>query len=115
MTKLRISAHLLQIEVGRHQKMDIKNRTCSICNSNELEDKKHFLIRCKQYANERQALFDKLKIQNDQTDHDKLISLLTNKNNKQIREISEFIHNCFKLRENNIKHKQPAASQTKLN
>jgi hypothetical protein len=50
-SKLRVSAHNLMIEAGRHStpKLSPENRICSHCNLNEVEDEYHFIMRCKVY------------------------------------------------------------------
>ncbi len=45
LTKLRISAHCLPIEVGRYGKITRENRICSLCNLAEVGDEKHLLLR----------------------------------------------------------------------
>ncbi len=47
LTKLRISAHKLQIEVGRYARPKIlrQNRLCSSCSV--VADESHFLLHCK--------------------------------------------------------------------
>ena len=44
-------SHTLAIETGRHSKLKIEkqNRLCKYCDLNEVEDKQHFLLRCKLY------------------------------------------------------------------
>ena len=65
LTKLRISAHSLLIEKGRHfrPKLERKNRLCRICN--EIEDEEHFLLYCQKFTDLRSELFTKLNIQNN--------------------------------------------------
>jgi hypothetical protein len=62
-TKLRISAHQLQIEMGRYtvpKKTPLENRICKYCNTNQIEDEKHFLMFCPLYLTERQNLYSTL-------------------------------------------------------
>ena len=42
MCKLRISAHKLNIEVGRYNKTPRNERFCKKCNTREIEDEMHF-------------------------------------------------------------------------
>ena len=60
LTRLRTSSHTLQIERGRHTRpiTPVNKRLCANCY--EIEDEFHFLIECKLYSNERNALFDKI-------------------------------------------------------
>lgn len=109
MTRLRISAHTLRIEVGRHHNIKLKNRTCPVCDTNEIEDEEHFLIRCKLYKNERNNTFDQILPNCNLSDSEKLVSLLTNKNEKHIHKLTKFIDTCFKRREEYLKQ-VPAAT-----
>ena len=45
-TKLRISTHRLNIELGRYAKTSVHLRTCNISNSLEIEDKFHVICVC---------------------------------------------------------------------
>ena len=42
-TALRISAHQLEIEMGRYKNVPLNSRICKLCKSNEVEDEVHFL------------------------------------------------------------------------
>ena len=46
-TQFRISAHQLAIEKGRHRNIKAHNILCKFCQTNEVEDEFHFLIKCK--------------------------------------------------------------------
>ncbi len=63
-TKLRISAHKLEIESGRYQNkkkgkvlVPAKDRLCKFCSSNNVEDEKHVVMYCKNYTDDRRILF----------------------------------------------------------
>ena len=58
-TKFRISDHNLYIESGRHSKpkTPLEQRICSLCDHDEIEDEKHFLMHCSFYNSEREELF----------------------------------------------------------
>ena len=45
-TRLRISAHRLNIEIGRYARIDRADRLCSKCTLGVLGDKIHFLLEC---------------------------------------------------------------------
>ena len=59
LSKLRVSDHKLNIEVGRHTKLSLSERICTFCNV-VIEDEKHFLLECTVYIYEnlRKTLFD---------------------------------------------------------
>ncbi len=63
LTKLRISAHSLEIEVGCHkvtngQRILPENHTCS--NGKTTEDEYHLVMTCKPYIVERKIMLDKI-------------------------------------------------------
>ena len=49
--QFRMSCHCLAIEKGRHQKpkIPVEERKCLLCNGNNIEDEKHFLMHCPFY------------------------------------------------------------------
>ena len=56
LTKFRCSDHKLEIEVGRHKKIDAKDRVCRIC-MDGVETEEHFLRFCPKYCNLRTRYF----------------------------------------------------------
>ena len=46
LTKLRLSAHSLPIEIGRYKNIDQKNRFCDVCDSKCIGDEYHLLFNC---------------------------------------------------------------------
>ena len=61
LTKLRLSNQSLMIEKGRHMNIDKTRRFCPFY-PNSIEDKRHFLIQCKQNKYIRQELLEKARI-----------------------------------------------------
>ena len=45
-SKLRLSDRCLNIETGRKHNIDVEDRICNICDSKEVRDEFHFLIKC---------------------------------------------------------------------
>ena len=45
--KLRLSNHNLPIERGRYKNIELKNRTCKMCNADDIGDEFHLLMKCK--------------------------------------------------------------------
>ena len=81
----------------------------------EIEDEEHFLLKCKLYSNVRESLTAMTKQFNNITSNEeKMIAIMTSDNEAIITELSKYIYNCFKLREENInKNKITAASKSK--
>jgi hypothetical protein len=42
--RLRLNLHNLNIEIGRHNNIERNRRYCVICNSDDIEDKFHFVL-----------------------------------------------------------------------
>ena len=59
LTRLRVSAHKLNIEIGRHRRPYIPRhqRLCLYCNCGEIDDEIHFLLKCNFHAEARHSLF----------------------------------------------------------
>ena len=51
---IRLRAHPLEVERGRHYGVPRQNRLCRMCNSDCVEDEKHFMLVCTAYAFLRQ-------------------------------------------------------------
>jgi hypothetical protein len=55
---MRISAHKLHIETGRHKNTPRRDkRICTFCDSGSIEDETHFLIYCKKFEEIRSNFF----------------------------------------------------------
>ena len=60
--QFRISAHQLAIEKGRHRNIKAQDRVCKFCQTNEVEDEFHFLIKCQKFSPERNKLFSDIQM-----------------------------------------------------
>ena len=56
--RLRVSAHLLLIEMGRYNNTPRTERISKNCIRNEIEDEEHFIIWCNKFTKEREELFE---------------------------------------------------------
>ena len=65
-TKLRISAHCLEIEKGRYKNVPATQRRCPTCEHN-VEDEFHFLLSCPTYSEERLTLMNMISRNSDIT------------------------------------------------
>ena len=63
--QLRLSAHKLDIEVGRHKDIDRNNRICMYCRTGEIETEEHFLFGCPNYKREREMFLTELILHDD--------------------------------------------------
>ena len=60
-TKLRGDTAELQVEMDRWRGLRREDRKCAECGSIEVEDVKHFLVRCEAWDRERKELMEKMK------------------------------------------------------
>ena len=60
LTRLRCSAHHLEIEKGRWLKIPINDRICKFCNSDELGDEFHFVMKCSTFSIKRACFIGRL-------------------------------------------------------
>lgn len=62
LTKLRVSAHCLNICTGRYLGIIRMDRKCHLCKSNEVEDASHFILRCEYFKKERDHFLSQLQM-----------------------------------------------------
>ena len=106
LTRLRVSSHKLNIELGRHLRPPIPraNRLCNFCNSKEVDDEIHFLTKCELYSEVRYHLFD--EIQRHQHNSHNLSPenlyqcVMTSKSEKGLTAIAKFTYFGYKRQEN---------------
>ena len=58
-TQFRFSNYNLMIEKGRHQNMELHDRSCPFC-PGHMENEFHFLVKCPTYASLRDSLFNQV-------------------------------------------------------
>ena len=79
-----MGAHKLRIETGRYSNLKPEERKCLHCNTNAIEDEKHFLLECNQYNTERKHMIEIIEKQNIHCeDNDILLCTI------------KYITNCF--------------------
>ena len=60
-TKLRGGTAYLRIETGRWKGEGREERKCKECSGQEVEDVKHFLLKCAKWQDEREKLIGRVK------------------------------------------------------
>lgn len=103
LTKLRCSAHKLQIEKGRHSGQLMADRVCQLCtelrNVYVLEDEYHFTMCCPSYVNLRethlQNLIEEIVGQNK---YEIFLQLLSSNEETVQKEVATFTYQANKLR-----------------
>ena len=101
-SRIRASSHHLGIETGRQTKphpTPLNRRTCPHCPGDILDDEFHFILKCKNNSNERNALFSKLPLHiTSLPDDDLFIFLFNNNDESYIRSFGKFIKDSFATR-----------------
>jgi mRNA deadenylase 3'-5' endonuclease subunit Ccr4 len=82
--KLRGGTNRLRIEQGRYEKEEVEKRICLFCDSQQVEDEKHFMLTCKRYEDLREKLWQKVEImmackRSEMTEEEQLNALLGDK------------------------------------
>ena len=105
-SRLRLSCHKLQIEIGRYNKG--KNRTppeerlCTVCTNRKCEDEYHFIMECDLYKNKRGELFNTIhKLYpnfNEIDNYNKFRFIMGCDNEEIIHKLGKFISANFKIR-----------------
>jgi len=102
-SKIRVSAHTLEIEKGRHKKERVHadQRFCRFC-PNQVEDEQHFIIKCPKYDYYREKFY--LEISKCATnfraltDEEKLIWLFIMEDHDLIYKLASFLQICNEIR-----------------
>ena len=96
MSKLRLSNHRLEIEVGRHTNVKQEERICQLCR-NGVEDELHFIVQCTEYDELRDELLPKNILSNQNiSDRERFIKLMCD---NEIKQIGKYIFKSFELRQ----------------
>ena len=98
LTCFRLSAHSLEIEVGRYSSVPRENRLCKYCNLNVVESENHFLLTCPKYYDLRKKYIHNISWPT----LSKFSYLLSSKKRTHIVNISKFINGAFRIRKINL-------------
>ena len=106
LTRLRVSSHKLNIELGRHSRPPIPraNRLCNFCNSKEFDDEIHFLTKCEFHSEARYHMFDEIQrhqhVSQNLSPENLYQCVMTSKSDKVLVAIAKFTYFGFKRRDN---------------
>ena len=103
--RLRMSAHRLAIETGRHVRPKIckEERICKNCDLEEVEDETHFLLQCPLYCQQRTILMRTIPSHTTSESQEELfIILMKSKETAVIKALGKYIHAAFKIREEHM-------------
>ena len=96
--KFRTSSHILRVETGRHQKpkLDINDRICMFCNTNEIDDELHLLTSCPFHVRERAHLLTHLDVcQTNGSSNRLFLEIMQNKNPEFLDHLGQFLCDSF--------------------
>jgi len=99
LSKLRISAHRLKVEEGRHQGIEREEQYCMYCLTNgqmRVEDEFHFMIICGLYKELRMTLIQDLIITSS---YESFVRIMQEGNTDALKQISRYVFECYVLRE----------------
>ena len=98
LTRLRVSAHRLQIELGRYNSTPLEERFCRYCYTvpQSLDTEFHFLFQCNTFSLKRQCFLGKLcslgiSMEENWPDHIKLAKVLCPTSAQAAKCVSKFI------------------------
>ena len=111
MTRLRVSAHRLNIETqrfnGKNCYIPETQRVCGCCDLREKEDELHFMIKCPRYKDLREIVFREVSQQNGHfnsyLEDQKLIWLLSNEDIETSKIVARFISESMEIRSQMLK------------
>ena len=95
LSKLRLSSHGLLIETGRHIGIERQNRKCTFCNTNDIEDEYHFVLKCPLYNDIRSNYIKRYFV-----NHPSVLKFteLLNSNGKTLKNLALYIMKAFEKR-----------------
>ena len=114
LTMLRGGTNKLRIETGRWKKEREAERVCNVCLCCEVEDERHFILRCPYYVKERIDMFEKIRNEvielediekmDEEWQLEVLIGVGWKNKGKDIRKIvCEYIKKAYEIRNRYIK------------
>ena len=110
LTRLRVSAHKLNIEIGRQRRPYIPRhqRLCLYCNCGDIDDEIHFLLKCNFHAEARHSLFQLiasyLPLQELINEVEIFTTVMTSKNPVILNALGKIVYQEFKRREQEARY-----------
>ena len=96
LSRLRCSAHRLEIEEGRYRNIDRHLRLCKYCTLNQVESEYHFVLICPRYTLLRQQILPRYYY--TWPSLNKLISLLQCEQTGVLRKLAKFVYLANEVR-----------------
>ena len=96
LTKLRLSNHTLNIEVGRRKGIERKDRLCPFCVEKDVEDENHFLFSCVRY--------NMVRVRFPVFSRPRLTEIFINNHVYSLKLLSDFVYDMFEKRKTLATH-----------
>ena len=96
-SKFRLSSHNLNIEKGRYTNENRRNRICTRCTLNDIEDEFHFILVCPFYSSLRKKYVKKFYYERPSVY--KVIKLLSVNNVKELCNLGKYLYLACKKRD----------------
>ena len=99
LTKLRVSDHNLEIELGRYKKIQREHRLCKVCKI--LDDEEHFFLHCQINSNVRHSLINAIKTHYpnfNQLDSNSKLKTILDPNKDILSSVVDYIKQSMELR-----------------
>ena len=98
MSRIRMSSHSLRINTGRYtiNRIDRNERYCQYCNTHDIEDEFHFIIKCPQYTNLRRKYISSYYFIRPSVF--KFVNLMKSTNTKELINLARFIKESLDVR-----------------
>ena len=97
LAKFRCSGHKLLVEQGRHANLSRDLRICKLCDLNEVEDERHFLLKCPFFSDLR-TLYG-ISVKHHHTLATMFSKLMTSVNVNVLRNVCRFLLSAQKRRD----------------
>ena len=96
LSRLRCSNHSLLIESGRFNNIDVHDRICPLCDTNEIEDEYHFVLICPFFNDLRNHLPQRYKIN---PSRNKFNALMSSDKTSILKSLASYVYNAFSSRD----------------
>ena len=100
LSRLRCSAHGLEIEIGRRNAIDVQLRWCKLCarvNEFVVEDEYHFVLVCSAFTELRTSYLPQHIVEQPTTSN--FVELFKSSNVKVIQNLANYVYKGLKLRD----------------
>ena len=100
MAMFRCGVLPLRIETGRYKGEPVEDRICTMCNLNEIESEKHFLLFCPLYKEQRKILYNEIGVH---VNLNQIDSVFTTIICAFPRQTAKFIYNSYNVRQEHMR------------